>query len=97
MKFAAVIEYLQDKEKVAAIRPAHRKYLIGLYDAGKVAIAGPFGDDSGAIIVYEAESAAQAEGFLKNDPFCTNGIFVRWNLQPWKTVFIGKMEPVKPG
>lgn len=96
MKFAAVIEYTPDKAKIAEIRPAHRKYLIGLYDAGQVAIAGPFGDDSGAIIVYEADSAEQAEGLLKNDPFCTSGVFVRWKLQPWKTVFINTLTPVKP-
>jgi uncharacterized protein YciI len=96
MKFAAVIEYTPDKAKIAEIRPAHRKYLIGLYDASKLAIAGPFGDDSGAVIVYEATTPEEAEGFLRNDPFCTNGVFIRWNLRPWKTVFVGKMDPVKP-
>ena len=96
MKFAAVIEYTPDKAKIAEIRPAHRKYLIGLYDAGKLAIAGPHGDDSGAIIVDETDTLEQAEAILKNDPFCTSGVFVRWNLRPWKTVFIGKMDPVKP-
>ncbi len=96
MKFAAIIEYTPDKAKIAEIRPAHRKYLIGLYQQGKVAIAGPFGDDSGAIIVYETDTQEQAEELLKNDPFRTGGVFVRWKLQPWKTVFIGPMQPVSP-
>ena len=30
MKFAAVIEYIQDKDKIAAIRPVHRQYLASL-------------------------------------------------------------------
>ena len=51
---------------------------------------------SRAYVVYEADTAEQAEAILKNDPFCTGGVFVRWNLRPWKTVFVGKMEPVKP-
>ena len=96
MKYAAVIEYTPDKAKIAEVRPAHRKYLIGLYDAGKLAIAGPFGDDSGAVIVYETDTQEQAEGLLKADPFHANGIFVRWTLKPWKTVFVNHLPPIKP-
>lgn len=96
MKFAGIIEYTPDKTKIAEVRPAHRAYLIKLYDAGQLAMAGPFGDDSGAIIVYEADTAEQAEAFLKNDPFCTGGVFVRWKLQPWRAVFINTLTPVKP-
>jgi uncharacterized protein YciI len=97
MKYAAIIDYTPDKAKTAEARPAHRKYLTGLYDAGKLAIAGPFGDDSGAIIVYEAESPEQAEDLLKNDPFRAAGVFVRWTIKPWKTVFISDMPAATPG
>lgn len=96
MKFAAVIEYTPDKAKTAEIRPAHRKYLIGLYNAGKLAIAGPFGDDSGAVIVYEAETQEQAEEMLKADPFHDSGVFVKWTLKPWKTLFVGNLAPTVP-
>src|SRR5262249_47735844 len=54
MKFAATIEYTPDKAKIEQVRPAHRKYLTGLLQQGKLAAAGPFMDDSGALIVYEA-------------------------------------------
>src|SRR6266498_3210122 len=54
MKFAAVIEYIQDKEKIAAVRPVHRQYLASLKEKGQLAISGPFTDDYGALIVYEA-------------------------------------------
>ena len=30
MKFAAIIEYIQDKDKVQSLRPQHRQYLTGL-------------------------------------------------------------------
>ena len=56
MKWAAVIEYIADPSKVAEIRPHHRGYLTGLLEAGKLVCAGPFLDDFGALIVYEAES-----------------------------------------
>ena len=48
-------------------------------------------DDSGALIVYEADTAEQAEELLKRDPFHAGGVFVRWTMKPWKTVF-GKRE-----
>jgi uncharacterized protein len=88
MKFAAVIEYITDTAKVGEIRPAHRQYLQTLLERGQLACAGPFMDDFGALIVYEAASAEEAEGFLKADPFHTGGVFVRWTIRPWKTVFV---------
>ena len=60
MKYAALIEYIPDKEKIGTIRPAHRAYLTKLLGEGKLAIAGPFTDDYGAMIVYEASSAEEA-------------------------------------
>ena len=87
MKFAAVIAYLQDKAKVEAIRPVHRQYLTKLKDEGKLALAGPFLDNFGALIVYEAETVEQAESYLKGDPFHANGIFLEWKIRPWNLVF----------
>ncbi|MGE3808917.1 MAG: YciI family protein [Gemmataceae bacterium] len=87
MKFAAIIEYIQDKAKIAEVRPAHRQYLTGLLDNGQLAAAGPFTDDWGALIVYEAEDAAAAEKLIKADPFAQHGIFVKYQLRPWNTVF----------
>ena len=86
MKFAAVIEYLQDKEKVESIRPKHREYLRGLLASGNIFATGPFEDGYGALIVYEAETLEKAESLLKSDPFHAAGVFVRWTIRPWKVV-----------
>lgn len=90
MKFAALIEYTKDKDKIAAIRPTHRQYLGELLASGKLAISGPTLDDWGAIIVYEAESQEQAEALLKEDPFHAAGVFVTWTWRPWNPVFGNK-------
>jgi uncharacterized protein YciI len=90
MKFAAVIEYLQDKETVERLRPLHRQYLASLKEKGQLAVSGPFVDGSGALIVYEAESAEAAEALLKADPFHINGVFLRWQLRPWNTVIANR-------
>jgi uncharacterized protein YciI len=87
MKFAAVIEYLQDKAKVNEIRPAHRQYLTTLVEKGQLAASGPFTDDFGALIIYEANSREEAEKLLQADPFNKNGIFLKYQLRPWNPVF----------
>ena len=48
MKYAAIIEYLQDKAKVAEIRAVHRQYLTGLWSVALEA-AEKAGRDPGAL------------------------------------------------
>jgi len=86
VKYAATIEYLQDPEIVGSIRPAHRQYLASLMAAGQLAASGPVADMSGALIIYESDSAEAAEAMLKADPFHTAGVFLTWTIRPWKVV-----------
>ena len=90
MKFAAVIEYVQDPGRVQSLRPAHREYLKGLLGRGQLVAAGPFTDDGGALIVYEAGSREEAEGLLRGDPFHQHGVFVTWQLRPWNPVLANR-------
>ena len=86
MKFAAMIEYTPDRDKIAAARPAHREYLKGVFDSGRLAISGPFTDDSGGILVYEVDTPEQAESLIRNDPFAKRGVFLSWTIKEWKVV-----------
>jgi uncharacterized protein len=86
MKFAAIITYIKDPNKIQNIRPSHRQYLTTLREQGKLAVAGPFTDDSGALIVYEANTREEAEELIKGDPFSQNGIFLHYDLRPWNPV-----------
>ncbi|MBM4067577.1 MAG: hypothetical protein FJ271_01340 [Planctomycetes bacterium] len=90
MKFAAIIEYLQDKAKIAELRPVHRQYLASLKENGQLAASGPFTDDSGALIIYEAASREDAEALLQADPFNKNGIFLKYVLRPWNPVIANR-------
>jgi len=87
MKFAAVIEYITDKDKVDAVRPAHRAYLTSLVEKDQLFGSGPFEDGYGALIIYEAETMEAALALLRSDPFHEAGVFVRWTVRPWKIVF----------
>lgn len=90
MKFAAIIEYSPDRAKIAEVRPVHRQYLASLRERGQLVASGPFTDDSGALIIYEAGSREEAETILRGDPFHANGIFVSWVLRPWNPVIVNK-------
>jgi uncharacterized protein YciI len=90
MKYAAIVKYTPDASTIAKSRPAHRQYLTGLIEQGKLVISGPFADDRGALLVYEAENPAQVETMIVEDPFAIHGVFVSWEIQPWNVVFINQ-------
>lgn len=94
MKYAATIEYSQDKVKVEAARPAHRAYLTSLLENGQLFASGPFEDGYGALIVYEADSPEAVDAIMKADPFHAAGVFVKWTVRPWKLLFLNaKLGP----
>jgi uncharacterized protein YciI len=84
--FAALIEFIQNEELRLQTRPVHREYLRGLLDAGKLAISGPWADDTGALIIYDAEDMAEAERILDGDPYRRAGVIANATLKEWRVV-----------
>ena len=72
----------------SAIRPAHRLYVRRLFDEGKVLLAGPFADGSGALFVYEAESLEAARAIAAEDPYSTGGAFADCRISEWSLLGI---------
>ena len=77
-----------DKSPTPQGWPAHRAYLTSLLEKDQLFAAGPFEDGYGALIIYEADSPAAVEALMAADPFHAAGVFVRWTVRPWKTVFL---------
>ena len=86
MKFATIFQY-GNHDQIADVRPRHREYLAELKEQGKLFASGPFEDDSGALIIYEAESQADAEALIEADPFREVGVFQSYQIKPWRQVF----------
>lgn len=86
MKFATVITYT-NHDRIAEVRPTHRAYLAALKEQGRLFASGPFEDDSGALIIYEAETEQEARGLLEADPFNEAGVFQSYTMKPWRQVF----------
>lgn len=88
-KFAAILEYTSDADRLSEVRPTHREYLQGLVEAGKLFRSGPFPDGSGSLIIYEAEDLAEAQVLLANDPFSKAGLITGVKLKEWNIVMGG--------
>jgi uncharacterized protein len=84
--FAALIAFTENEELRLQTRPAHREYLRSLLDAGKLSMSGPWADDTGALIIYEAEDMAEAERILHGDPYRSAGVIANVTLKEWKVV-----------
>lgn len=87
MKFAAIVEYANEPERLAQFRPAHRAYLQDLLQHGRLVIAGPFADGSGGLFVYEVANESEASKLAANDPFAKASLFRSVIMKPWKLVF----------
>ena len=83
MKFAAIIEYGDDRAKVKEFHPAHREYLRQFLENGQLRAAGPFADDAGALWVLDTENAGQAEEIVRDDPYRAAGVIVDWKIRPF--------------
>ncbi len=90
MKYAAICKYTTDASIIAKARPTHREYLTGLEKRNKLVISGPFTDDKGGLLIYEADSAEEVEKMVSEDPFAIHGVFVSWEIRPWNVVFTNK-------
>ena len=86
-KFAVILTFGDEATRLA-VRPRHREYLQRLLAAGKLHESGPWADDSGALIVYEAADEAEARALLAADPYSqTDGIIANARLKEWNRVY----------
>src|SRR3954454_17339478 len=84
--FVAFLTFSEDEDLRLKTRPTHREYLRGLFDAGKLRMSGPWADDTGAMLVYEATDLSEAEQLLENDPYRVAGVVADARLREWRIV-----------
>ena len=80
-RFAVMLTYGPDTERRLAIRPTRREYLKELVKRGKLHEAGPWTDDCGALLVYEAADEAEARAIFAADPYNDGGAGVVGNVE----------------
>ncbi|HEY0451436.1 YciI family protein [Actinophytocola sp.] len=82
--FTVETTYVEDRDKLAAVRPRHREYLRRLADEGRVTGAGPWSDDSAGFTVYRVEDRAELDTLLDEDPYTTEGVAAARTVHEWK-------------
>lgn len=82
-----VLEYrYADLDARARVRPDHLAYARSLHEKGKLVLAGPVGDGSGAMMVLQLGSEQEAAEIIKADPYTAAGVGVDHVLRPWNVV-----------
>jgi len=91
--FALEYQFSADVGRRLAVRPRHRAYLEGLARKGIVLAAGPFGDDSGALIVYSVKNAHAFERILADDPYIQEDVFGTRSAREWQPFITSSLDP----
>jgi uncharacterized protein len=70
-------------------RPRHVEFLQEQFDGGRLVKSGPFGpgEDPGALLIIEADSKADAEALMDQDPFYRQGLVEQRSIRQWNIVF----------
>ena len=84
--FAVIGEFADDQELRLRTRPIHREYLRSLFDAGKIVMSGPWEDETGMLLVYDATDMAEAERLLAQDPYRGAGVLANATIKEWRVV-----------
>ncbi|MHA7280976.1 YciI family protein [Arthrobacter sp. MDT2-2] len=85
--FAVEYVYSPDQNDLRAEhRPAHRAWLQGLVEQGRVLASGPFSDGTGALLVFSAETEADLNQLVSQDPFAVVGAIAAVKTIGWNPV-----------
>ncbi|MBW4715634.1 YciI family protein [Saccharothrix obliqua] len=85
-RFLVELVFGDDEDARLAVRPAHREYLASLVERGKLLVSGPYTDQSGAVLVYEAADADELAGLLAADPYTPAGVVAETRVHEWQAV-----------
>lgn len=77
----------EGQEKRTLYREAHLNRLEKLNAEKKLILAGPFGDKSGSLIIFEADSLETAEAYAAEDPYVKEAVFESHEVRPFKQIF----------
>jgi uncharacterized protein len=73
-----------DQDARMAAREEHLAYMRRLNAEGSVVLAGPFTDDTGAVVVYAVPDLAAAQELVDGDPYTAAGATTGHSLREWQ-------------
>lgn len=87
----------QDSATAAQLQAGHMANMKTMHEAGKLKVAGPFGDDGNwrGIFIFDCESKEEVEKLLAGDPAIAAGR-LNYEIHPWYTAPKGSFTPGVP-
>ena len=83
--YAVQLSFSDDTARLA-LRPAHRETLAGHAADGTLLAAGPWSDDSGALLVFAVDTRDEIDAILADDPYyAAPGVEIT-SVQEWNPV-----------
>ena len=89
--FVLQLSFDNDERRLAA-RPAHRERLARLHAEGRLVMAGPWHDDSGALLVFRTDRAGMDEIMAADPYYRAPGVTVTL-LRQWLPIVGGAEAP----
>jgi len=85
--YALELSFTDDPARLEG-RPAHRDRLAILREAGKLLAAGPYADESGALLLFRVDGRAEAEEIVAADPYYSGPGVSVVSLKEWLPVTV---------
>lgn len=93
MYFALLYDTVKDfTQRRQPYREAHLAAAQRAYKEGRLILGGAFNPADGALLVFNAASASEAEEFAKNDPYVIHGLVTAWHVREWTVVIGGEWD-----
>jgi len=80
--YALELAFTDDPARLEG-RPAHRDRLAALRDSGMLLAAGPYADESGALLLFRVDTRAEAEEIVATDPYYSGPGVSVVSLKEW--------------
>lgn len=84
--YVVQLAYGEDRQRRMEVRPSHREYCKALADRGVLLAAGPYTDDSGAMLIYSAADAEELQEILQADPYTEAEVVAETTVREWNPV-----------
>jgi uncharacterized protein YciI len=84
--FIVELVYDIDRDKRLVVRPAHREYLGKLAADGALLVAGPWVNDTGAILIFDVADRAELNRILDADPYTSAQVVAETRIREWTPI-----------
>ena len=82
---AVTLSFSDDPARLE-LRPRHRELLAEMHEAGLLVAAGPYADQSGALLLFASDDVAEVKTALARDPYYQAPGVQIVTIQPWTVV-----------